>query len=97
MSGELSAAPYHSPGREGGRKGGREEGRQGGREAIYSAHTVIHVHVHVHVSFILSSFLYSRHHKKVSVPFAFRFALGNRAVCVGFAWCFRSMYCPFTV
>ncbi len=37
-------------------------------------------------------YTYSRRHKKVSVPFAFRlrsicvgFALGNRAACVGFA------------
>ena len=25
------------------------------------------------------------------------FVLGNCAVCVGFAWGFRSMYCPFTI
>ena len=44
----------------------------------------------------------------VSVPFAFRLRsvlcwvcvvqpCGLRWVCVGFAWGFHSMYCPFTV
>ena len=51
---------------------------------------------------------YTRRHKRVCIPFAFRFACylrgvcvgqlcGLRWVCVGFAWGFCSMYCPFTI
>ena len=54
-----------------------------------------YMYMHVHVFTATGTCMYSRRHQKVSVPFAFclcsvlraiwvGFALGNRAVCVGF-------------
>ena len=41
MSGELSAAPYHSPGREGGREGGSNV------QCTYTVYTyTLYIHVH---------------------------------------------------
>ena len=73
-----------------------------------SVYGICRRYMHVHVFTVTGTCMYSRRHQKFSVPFAFRLcsvlhaicvgvALGNRAVCVGFVWGFRSMYCPFTV